>query len=196
MFPGAGATAATHAPEARQSAGRQYAKWRIERFSKAFTITAIYPTEWSVYNVKRLFWIFLFLAAFALVGCGSSQNAAEPANHQEVTVEAVDLAFTPATVQVPAGQPVKLTLQNSGALEHDFSIMEIEVEGTQEEAGEHDGGAEHTMTVDPKLHVAAAAGTAGTVEFTASHAGTYEFFCSVPGHKEAGMVGTLIVEES
>ena len=24
--------------------------------------------------------------------------------------------------------------------------------------------------------------------------GTYEYYCNVPGHKEAGMVGTLIVE--
>lgn len=25
--------------------------------------------------------------------------------------------------------------------------------------------------------------------------GTYEFYCTVPGHREAGMVGTLIVTE-
>ena len=25
--------------------------------------------------------------------------------------------------------------------------------------------------------------------------GEYEFYCSVPGHREGGMVGTLIVEE-
>jgi uncharacterized cupredoxin-like copper-binding protein len=153
--------------------------------------------QWRLFNVKRLLVILIFLAA-ALVACGGSEEVAEPNvdAHQEVTVEAVDLAFTPITVEVPAGQPVKLTLQNNGALEHDFSVMEIEVEGVHEEAGEHDEGSEHTMTVDPELHVAAAAGTAGTVEFTAGHPGTYEFFCSVPGHKEAGMVGRLIVVES
>ena len=31
------------------------------------------------------------------------------------------------------------------------------------------------------------------VEFTPSTPGEYEFFCTVAGHKEAGMVGTLIV---
>ena len=25
-------------------------------------------------------------------------------------------------------------------------------------------------------------------------AGTYEYYCNVPGHKQAGMVGTLTVE--
>jgi uncharacterized cupredoxin-like copper-binding protein len=147
--------------------------------------------------MKPLMIILMFLAA-ALVACNGAEEAAEPLvdEHQEVIVEAVDLGFTPATVEVAAGQPIKLTLQNTGALEHDFSVMEIEVADVHEEAGEHDEGDEHTMTVDPKLHVAAAAGTAGTVEFTANHAGTYEFFCSVPGHKEAGMVGRLIVVES
>lgn len=154
--------------------------------------------KWRLSNVKRLLWIALFLAALTLTACGGSPEAAEPVadTHQEVMVEAVDLAFAPATVEVAAGQPVKLTLQNNGALEHDFSIMEIEVAGVHEEAGEHDEGDEHTMAVDPELHVAAAAGTAGTVEFTAGHTGTYEFFCSVPGHKEAGMVGRLIVVKS
>lgn len=154
--------------------------------------------------MKKLFVLLLLLATFALAACGGSQVAAEPAadaDNQEVTVEAVDLAFTPATVEVAAGQPVKLTLQNNGALEHDFSIMEIEVETVHEEAGEHSGGeheqgGEHVMTIHPELHLAAAAGTVGTLEFTVSQAGTYEFFCSVAGHKEAGMVGTLVVEES
>jgi uncharacterized cupredoxin-like copper-binding protein len=31
------------------------------------------------------------------------------------------------------------------------------------------------------------------IEFTPSQPGEYEFFCSVPGHKEAGMRGTMVV---
>jgi uncharacterized cupredoxin-like copper-binding protein len=37
-------------------------------------------------------------------------------------------------------------------------------------------------------------GQAGTLEFTPTKPGTYEFICTVPGHKEAGMVGALIVK--
>jgi uncharacterized cupredoxin-like copper-binding protein len=32
-----------------------------------------------------------------------------------------------------------------------------------------------------------------TVQFTPTAAGTYQFYCAEPGHKEAGMVGTLTV---
>jgi uncharacterized cupredoxin-like copper-binding protein len=50
------------------------------------------------------------------------------------------------------------------------------------------------MTTEPQLHVAAMMGQTGVLEFTPTKPGTYEFFCTVAGHKEAGMVGTLVVK--
>lgn len=38
------------------------------------------------------------------------------------------------------------------------------------------------------------AGQEGMIQFTATQPGTFEYFCSIPGHKQAGMVGKLIVE--
>jgi uncharacterized cupredoxin-like copper-binding protein len=43
------------------------------------------------------------------------------------------------------------------------------------------------------LHFFARAGESSTLEFTALEPGTYEIFCSIEGHKEAGMIGKLIV---
>jgi uncharacterized cupredoxin-like copper-binding protein len=128
------------------------------------------------------------ILALSLAACtgGTSTTA------QALTVEAVDLSFTPMTLEVTAGQPVKLTLQNNGALEHDFSITEIPMEGMAEETG----GTEHDMgdaAAEPELHMAAAGGQGATLEFTPSTPGTYEFWCTVAGHKEAGMTGTLVV---
>ena len=37
-------------------------------------------------------------------------------------------------------------------------------------------------------------GGSGTLEFTPTEPGEYEYYCTVPGHKEAGMLGTLVVE--
>jgi plastocyanin len=51
----------------------------------------------------------------------------------------------------------------------------------------------HTFTVD-KLHVSLRAplGATRVVHFNAP-AGTYEFYCAIPGHKAAGMKGALVV---
>lgn len=127
--------------------------------------------------------------ALSLAACAG--GAIETA--QALTIEAVDLGFTPTTLEVTAGQPVKLTLQNNGVLDHDFSIMEFPMEGMAEETG----GMEHDMgeaAAEPELHMAVGAGQSGTLEFTPSKPGTYEFWCTVAGHKEAGMTGTLVVQ--
>ena len=50
------------------------------------------------------------------------------------------------------------------------------------------------MGTAPMLHVAVGIGSTGTLQFTPSTPGTYQFICTVAGHKEAGMVGTLIVK--
>ena len=37
-------------------------------------------------------------------------------------------------------------------------------------------------------------GEGGTSEFIPGEPGTYYYICTVPGHREQGMVGTIIVE--
>lgn len=127
-------------------------------------------------------------AALALAACSAAGGGSQA---QDLTVQAQDLAFTPTTLEVTAGQPVKLTLQNNGALDHDFSIMEFPMQGEAESTG----GMEHDMgdAAEPELHVAAAAGQSAALDFTPTKPGTYEFWCTVAGHKEAGMAGTLAV---
>lgn len=128
----------------------------------------------------------------AILAVGLAACASAPTGPQELTVTAVDLAYEPETLEVMAGRPVILTMVNEGAIEHDFSIMEIHVEAVGEV---HEEEMEHEMGgMDPELHFAAHAGETSSLEFTPTEAGSYEFFCSVAGHKEAGMVGTLVVK--
>jgi uncharacterized cupredoxin-like copper-binding protein len=51
----------------------------------------------------------------------------------------------------------------------------------------------HTMTKAAPIHVAVSRGQQGMLSFTPASAGTYRIYCSEPGHKDAGMVATLIV---
>jgi uncharacterized cupredoxin-like copper-binding protein len=130
-----------------------------------------------------------------LAACGQSQSAAS--TPQAFSVVAKEFAFTPAALTVKAGQPVSINLQNTGAVEHDWSVREIEISGEAKSNGDATSG--HTMGGmgdEPKLHVAAGTGGKGTLTFTPSKPGTYEYYCTVAGHKEAGMVGTLTVASS
>ncbi len=107
----------------------------------------------------------------------------------EATLTVSTLAFSPDVIEAEVGRPVRLTFRNQSSVLHDWSIMEIPVEGiwaTDDGEMEDEGPA-------PDLHVIARAGGTGYLEFTPTQAGTYQFICTVPGHKEAGMVGTLVV---
>lgn len=125
----------------------------------------------------------------ALLLAARSGPVKEP---QALEVQVSGMQYQPASLEVVAGQPVRLTLANGDGLEHDFSITEFPTVGTVQSFG-HGGHDMWDEAVQPDVHVGAAANASGTIEFTPSKAGTYEFFGSVPDHKEAGMVGSLVV---
>lgn len=142
--------------------------------------------------MKKSLVILLFVTLVLVVtGCGA--GGAETNAPQEVIVTTTDLAFDTNRIEVTANQPVVLTLRNDGALEHDFSIMHIPVQVTdaaeEDEAG-HDMGAMEEM---PELHVAAMPGMSNSVTFTPTEPGEYTYLCTVSGHQDAGMTGTLVV---
>jgi len=77
------------------------------------------------------------------------------------------------TLVVDPGDVVQITLVNGQAVEHDLTIDEFGVAtGSVRELNE-----ERVIT------------------FIADQEGTFEYYCSVPGHRAAGMVGTLQVGE-
>jgi uncharacterized cupredoxin-like copper-binding protein len=123
---------------------------------------------------------------------GACASAPQP---QAITLTARTMTYSPPAFEVVAGAPVELTFINEDALEHDFSILEIPVESVSEPDAM---SAEHEMemgaaAMDPVLHVAAEPGATNNLTFTPTKPGAYEFFCTVAGHKEAGMVGTMVV---
>ncbi len=95
---------------------------------------------------------------------GETPDAATAQN-----VTSFDIYFEPKEITIPADTDVPFTLPNDGAAAHNFSIDELSL-SVDIAAGET---AETTINAPP---------------------GTYEYYCNVPGHKEAGMVGALIVE--
>ena len=101
-----------------------------------------------------------------------------------VTLEVDDLFFRvvgPGTVQEdpasrePAALAISpggtITLVNSGYLPHDFTIDALGIQEVTPQNGDF-----VTLTIPED-----------------AQPGAYEFYCSMPGHKEAGMVGTLTI---
>jgi uncharacterized cupredoxin-like copper-binding protein len=84
-------------------------------------------------------------------------------------IVSIEIAFDPKDVTIAAGTAITLSLLNTGVAAHNFSVDELGISV--------DLAPSETQTVSVN-----------------APAGTYEFYCNVPGHKEAGMVGTLTVQ--
>lgn len=69
-----------------------------------------------------------------------------------------------------AGETVTLRLDNPTSVPHSFDIDELNV------------------------HVLMPTSDSSIAIFRPTAAGTYTYYCKLPGHREAGMVGTLVVE--
>lgn len=134
------------------------------------------------------YWKVLAVGALMVVLTGCGANAGKVAATHEV--QATDMAFGPRAITVKTGETARIVLQNQGAQEHDLTIDNPKGKvNVISESGTH--GASHGKK---GLHVSAAPGKTGTLDFTPSEPGTYEFYCTVPGHKEAGMTGKLVVQ--
>ena len=135
--------------------------------------------------LRKIF--FVFIGAIWLMGCSTSSQPAT-----EITLEAKDLAYEPLSITVPVSQPVTLKIKNNGQVEHDFVIQKINVTNVVKQ----DSGMDMSHDMDDEeydLHISVLPGESSTITFTPTLAGTYQYFCTVAGHKEAGMVGELIV---
>lgn len=145
--------------------------------------------------MKRLvFGCALILAAFALVACGGGDDDGTATNETTAPAETgggqaeggagkgstVDLAspgdetlaYTTDSATAQAGK-VTINYDNPQAIDHDVAIED----SGGETVGKTDLIAEGTTSAEVELEP-----------------GEYTFYCTVPGHREAGMEGTLTVK--
>ena len=166
--------------------------------------------------MRRPIWLLMTILLFgALLGtaCGGDGSATDAHDdddgddHAETTatfedeyadlkiaIEMGEFSFGPADITMRVGEVVEITLSNGGMLLHDFTIEKID--GDVHITGLHgvaDHGHEAAVGVDRDVYIALDPGGEGLVKLKAHEAGTYTFYCTVPGHREGGMEGTLTV---
>ena len=131
--------------------------------------------------VKRFLYVALVLTwvSVTIAACGDDDDATGDGASSGATADA-DLTvvlkdtmqFEPETITLAPGEEITINLENRGNIKHNFSIDAADVD----------------QDLDPAR--------SAYVTFRApSEPGEYEIYCSIPGHEDAGMVGTLVVEE-
>jgi uncharacterized cupredoxin-like copper-binding protein len=147
----------------------------------------------------KLLLVLLLLALGGLAACGAPSNAAGP-TPQQVTVKGSEFKFDPNNFSWKVNQPVQVTFQNSGTVDHELDLSAMpakDVKVDLSQAGSIPASAQSTAQQDAsagKVFLYAAPGKQATATFTPTKAGAYQFACNLPGHKEAGMVGTATVQ--
>jgi plastocyanin len=102
----------------------------------------------------------------------SGKEAKGPGGTLEIASVDDELKFDTTELESKPGK-VKIDFTNESGIPHDVKV--------EDEAGEELGGTDTVAEGEAEASVDLAPGT-------------YTFFCSVPGHREAGMEGTLVVK--
>lgn len=129
-----------------------------------------------------------------LVACGDGAGRPAgtplpPATPQGgvLTVEAFEWGFAPEAIVLEQGEEVRIVFENQGEAIHNFRIEELAAEGVESESTGSQSADEG------ELFVGANAGETGTLIFTPRESGTFDFYCTIRGHRSLGMEGTLTV---
>jgi uncharacterized cupredoxin-like copper-binding protein len=126
--------------------------------------------------------------ALLLTACSGGSDDDEAAADRTVRIEMRDIAFSPGSISVAAGETVRFEFDNVGELDHDAFIGDEDAQVAHEremreaDEGGHGGHGDNdgdAITVEP--------GDNAQLTHTFERAGTIVVGCHQPGHYDAGM---------
>jgi uncharacterized cupredoxin-like copper-binding protein len=128
----------------------------------------------------------------AKFSAGEPGNPKKPARILQVVMKEGDgkMMFIPNRLEIRRGEQIRFKVRNNGALEHEFVLattkenLEHAKQMMKNPEMEHDDP--NAVRVDPEKK--------DELVWRFTKAGTYEYGCLIPGHREAGMIGTIIVK--
>lgn len=131
--------------------------------------------------MKKILFVWMLVISLLLVSCG---GPAAPTTTIDVTM--TDFQFNPNSFTVPAGETITLKSANTGAVIHNFIVMDLG----------HKVGAEFDDEDQTHVYWETEIAPGGSVEtsfIAPQEPGEYEVVCSTAGHVQAGMLGKLTV---
>jgi uncharacterized cupredoxin-like copper-binding protein len=123
---------------------------------------------------------------------GEPGNPKKPARVVNVMMREADgkMMFVPDRIEVKRGEQVKFVLRNGGELEHEFVLATTAENLKHAEEMKKNPDMEHddpnAKRLNPKK--------SGDLVWKFTKAGEFEYGCLIPGHREAGMIGTIVVK--
>ncbi|MEW6449130.1 MAG: cupredoxin family protein [Pseudomonadota bacterium] len=123
---------------------------------------------------------------------GQPGDPKKPARVVLVTMREGDgkMMFIPNRVEIKKGEQIRFMLQNSGELDHEFVLASTEDNLKHAEAMKKSPDMEHDDPNAKRL----APKAKGEIVWRFTKAGQFEYGCLIPGHREAGMTGTIVVK--
>ncbi len=124
---------------------------------------------------------------------GQPGDPKKPARIIMVTMRETDdgkMIYVPNKVAVKRGEQIRFIITNAGEIPHEFTLASAEDNLKHAEEMKKNPEMEHddpnSKTIQPKKKA--------EIVWRFSKAGAFEFACLIPGHREAGMVGTVGVK--
>jgi len=126
------------------------------------------------------------------VAYGKPGDPKKPARIVQIAMSERDgkMQFIPDRIEIRRGEQVKFSLRNNGELDHELVLATLEenlkhaVEMQKNPDMEHDDP--NAKRLQPKK--------TGEIVWQFTKAGEFDFSCLIPGHREAGMTGKIIVK--
>jgi len=118
--------------------------------------------------------ILLIIGLLFIVGCEpvseKPQVSTDFVAGQIIEIKLFSFGFEPNEITVKEGQDIRLVVTNTESIRHTFTLREFDID------------------------VSLAGKEIKFIDFIADKSGTFDFFCTVTGHRPAGMEGSLEVK--
>lgn len=126
------------------------------------------------------------------VAYGMPGDPKKPARIVQIVMREADgkMLFQPNRIEVKKGEQIRFQLRNNGAVDHEFVVATVEENLKHMAEMQKNPDMEHD---DPNAKRLAPKKT-GEILWRFTKAGEFDFSCLIPGHRESGMFGTVIVK--